>query len=100
MPTIKAVTRPKKDKDRLVPIYIKISDGGQTCYVSTGKKIKPALWNKRKGKIRENDDFKASALNKIIGDKIKEIMDDEYRLGADSQPVNANILKKELKILA
>lgn len=97
MPTIKAVTRPKKDSDGQVPIYIRISDSGKTRYVSTGLKIKPKFWNDRKRAVRENDYYDAGAMNKIIRDKIKEIKDERYRLKAENQAVNADILKRRAK---
>ena len=75
MPTIKAVLRPPKDKEGQKPIYIRIADAGKTRYVSTGLKVKPALWNENK----------------------REVRDEAYQLKADNQNVNADILKKKAK---
>lgn len=97
MATIKAVLRPPKDKQGKKPVYIRISDKGKTRYVSTGLKIKPALWNDRKNQGRENDYFDATDFNKIITDKIGEIENEMYHLKVNDQAVNADILKKKVK---
>jgi integrase len=97
MPTVKAVLRPPKNKDGEKPIYIRIADADKTRYVSTGLKVKPALWNDNKREVRENDFFDAAHLNKIISDRVKEIRDESYHLKADKQNVNADILKKKAK---
>lgn len=97
MPTIKAVLRPPKDKEGKKPIYIRISDSGKTRYVSAGLKVKPKHWNSNRREVRENDFFDAAHLNKIISDKIKSIKDEAYRLKAEQQNVNADVLKKKAK---
>ena len=94
---IKAVTRPNKDSQGQVPIYIRISDANKTRYVSTGLKVKPSWWKKRPGRVRKNDYVDADHLNKIIADKEKEIRDQAYELKAGEQPVNAEIVKKKTK---
>lgn len=92
---IKAVTRPKKDKEGQVPIYIRIADAGKTRYVSTGLKVKPRFWNDRQSSVRTNDYFDADHMNKIIRDKVKEAKDEVYRLKAENQPVSADVVKKK-----
>jgi len=95
MATIKATLRPPKDQNGKKTIYIRISDKGKTRYISTGEKIKPKHWNKNKGEARSNDEFDAIHLNQIISDKIKEINNQAYKLKANHQIVNADILKRK-----
>jgi site-specific recombinase XerD len=97
MPTIKAVLRPPKGKDGKKPIYIRISDAGKSRYVSTGIKVKPKYWNKNKRVVRENDEFDALYVNKILSDKLKALRDEAYQLQAENQNVNADILKNKAK---
>lgn len=92
---IKSVTRSKKDKEGKVTIYIRISDANETRYISTGLKVKPKHWNKRLGVVRTNDDYDADAMNKIISDKLKKVKDERYRLIADNQTVDVDLLKKK-----
>lgn len=97
MATIKAVLRPPKDKEGKQPIYIRIADAGKSRYVSTGLKVKPKYWNKKKKVVRENDYFDAHHVNKIIADKVKAIKDEQYQLQAENQNVSADILKRKAK---
>jgi len=94
---IKAVTRPKKDKEGQVPIYIRISHDQKTRYISTGLKVKPKYWNSNKRRVRQNDFYDAEHLNKIIRDKLKEVKDEAYRIKADKQPFNAGVVKRKSK---
>ena len=94
---IKAVTRPRKDKQGKVLIYIRIADAGKTRYLSTGLKVKPRHWNKKKGRVRTNDYSDAKHLNKIIQDKAKSLRDEAYQLKANNQTLNADIIKQRAK---
>jgi site-specific recombinase XerD len=94
---IKAVTRPRKDKQGKVPIYVRIADAGRTRYVSIGLKIKPRYWNKKKGEVRKNDYCDARHLNKIIRDKITTIRNDAYQMKASNKLVNADAVKTRAK---
>jgi site-specific recombinase XerD len=93
---IKVVTRPRKDKQGKVPIYIRIADAGKSRYVSTGLKIKPKYWNK-KGRVRKNDYCDADHLNKIIRDKVTSVRNEVYEMKANNEAVNADTIKKRTK---
>ncbi len=94
---IKAVTRPRKDKQGKVLIYIRIADAGKTRYISTGEKIKPRYWNSKKGRVRTNDYSNADHLNKLISDKEKALKDELYQLKVNDETVSADILKERTK---
>lgn len=94
MATVKAVTRPKKDKEGQRTIYIRITQGTKVRYVSTGLKVKPRYWNEEKGKVRSSDYYDEDSMNKIIQDKIKAVTDEIYRRKATDQDINPDALKK------
>jgi len=94
MATVKAVLRPRKDKDGNQTVYIRIADAGKTRYITTGLKLKKKFWNAKKQEVRVNDYIDASHLNKIIADKLKSIRDEAYELEASDQSVNADVLKQ------
>lgn len=49
---------PKKSKDGLVPIYVRITIDGKKDEFSSGKKINPEYWNAKTGATKDCPDQK------------------------------------------
>jgi site-specific recombinase XerD len=97
MAKVKAVLRGYTNKAGEQTVYLRIYEDGEKRYVSTGIKMKPRFWNKRKGRVRKNDQYDEEDLNKIIKDKEKAIEDEAWERKAGGERVNADILKKKAK---
>jgi len=69
----KAIICPRKNKAGEVPIYIRISDANKDRYVSLGIHLKPQFWNKKSGKVRQNDYYEADAINALIDQRLSEV---------------------------
>jgi|GEM_PF-2603203 len=96
MATVKAVLRPRKNKAGEEPIFIRVSHKGKNNYQSLGISIKRKFWNEKAGKVRDNDFYDATSINKVIDDKIKEGKDSLYALKAEGKIVSSSKIKATL----
>lgn len=97
MATIKAVLRPKKNKQGEQPIYLRISHKGKTKYHSLGFSIKKKFWDKDKGKVKPNDYLDYDSINKVIRDEEKTARDKVYSLRANGDAVTPAKIKSSVK---
>lgn len=99
MATIKAILRKQKKKTSgMIPIYLRIIEGEQTTFVTTGIDILEEYWDEKKQRVKSKHQ-NSSRMNQVIAKKISEIED--LRLQTDSKTkIRDLIITKKKKEIA
>ncbi|TXK26550.1 site-specific integrase [Pontibacter qinzhouensis] len=74
MRTIQSVLYERNKKDKAGIVKIRITEDGKSSYISTGVKLQTKQWNARTCQVKESDELDYEQLNRIIEDKLKEVI--------------------------
>lgn len=93
---IKLVLRKnKKNKSGEVPIYLRITVGGDSVYSSTGYYIIPKMWDSKAQMVKEDHPMHEQ-INLDITHKKREALDKVIQDGINKRVVSAGLIKESL----
>tara|TARA_R110002049_G_scaffold127617_4_gene284447 strand:+ start:218 stop:583 length:366 start_codon:yes stop_codon:yes gene_type:complete len=80
------------DKDKLAPIYMRITVNGKCCEVSVKRKVNPSKWNSEAGKLKGTKQS-IKELNRYLNDIRSKLYKIQGKFVTEGKPYSAIMLK-------
>lgn len=96
MITVKFMQKTSKQRpDGTIPVWLRITEHRQSCFINTGVSVRPEHWNAERGKVRKNHQS-SDSLNSRLDTFMFKVMNVLAELERDDR-ATAEVLSQTLK---